>query len=92
MMKWAFPEQDVGISGKVYKTSIRTVRDGLVNGLKHDAFLRANVYLSNNKNYPHPFQLNGEVVIVNPDKFWEQLRNRIDGYFADNPRNIAIGP
>ena len=46
MMKWAFPERDVGISEKDYKTCIRALRDGLVNGLKHDAFLRPNVYLN----------------------------------------------
>jgi len=91
MMKWAFPVQDVGISEKDYKSCIRTLRDGLVNGLKHDAFLRPNVYLSNDKNNPHPFYLNGEIVIVNPDMFWTQVRNRIDGYFKDKPKNISIG-
>ncbi len=92
MLKWAFPERDIGISTQDYKKCIREMRDGLVNGLKHDSFLRGNVYISNAENNPHPFYVNGDNVIVNPHAFWTHVRNRIDGYYADKPRNITIGP
>ena len=92
MMKWAFPEKEVSISAKDYKTCIRTMRDGLVNGLKHDAFLRPNVYLHGAENNPLPFYVQGDYVIVNPQAFWTHVRNKIDNYYADKPRNITIGP
>ena len=55
MLKWAFPEQHIGISAKDYKTCLKQMRDGLVNGLKHDSFLRETVYISNAQNNAHPF-------------------------------------
>lgn len=91
MLKWSFPEQDVGVTPKDYKKCIDAMRDGLVNGLKHDSFLRGQVYINNEEGNPHPFYANGDVVIVNPSAFWRHVRDRIDGYYADKPRNITIG-
>ena len=91
MLKWAFPEKEVSISATEYETCITGMHDGLVNGLKHDSFLREIVYISNAEKNPRPFYVKGDNVIVNPHAFWTHLRNRIDGYYADKPRNITIG-
>ena len=91
MLKWAFPEEDVGISAKDYKKCIKEMRDGLVNGLKHDSFLRGKVVISNTDSNPLPFYVNQGPVVVNPSGFWTHVRNKIDGYYADKPRNISIG-
>lgn len=92
MLKWAFPEKDVGLSATEYETCITAMHEGLVNGLKHDSFLRETVYISNARNNPRPFYVSGDNVIVNPNAFWTHLRNRIDKYYEDKPRNITIGP
>ena len=91
MLKWAFPENAVDISTKDYKKCIKEMRDGLINGLKHDSFLRGSVYIHNAENNPNPFYVNGDFVIVNPHAFWTHVRNKIDDYYADLPRNLSIG-
>ena len=91
MLKWAFPEDAIDISAKDYRKCINEMRDGLVNGLKHDSFLRGNVYINNSENNPHPFYLFEEYVIVNPHAFWTHVCNKLDTLYADKPRNLSIG-
>ena len=92
MLRHAFPKNDMDMPADKYEQCIKSLHKGLVNGLKHDSFLRHDVALCNDANNQRPFYRRGIQLIVNPWAFWKHVRDHLDEFYKNRIRNPSIGP
>lgn len=92
MLKYFF-EKPAKVEKERYNKAINTVSDRLVNGLKHDTFIREGIVLLDTnphigedgfvtyRSNPYPISLVGEVAYIAPTAFWNTVRDIIDDFY-----------
>ena len=100
MLKWLFVDTVPNWYGteNQHHDLIKVLAGKLVNGLKHDSFIRSNIILSDWRVGTHdvmfPFRLenNNELpyVIVSPTGLWNVVKMKLDTFYSDAPTDQRI--